>query len=143
MNCPLGSHVRRANPRDSLGEDRETMIEIGKRHRILRVGRAYRTELAEGKEEKGLFFMCLNADIERQFEFIQQTWVSAPHFHGLAGERDPLVGTGRDGSFYTIPTASGGATLEKLSQFVTLRGGGYFFMPSRRAIRFMVQRLKA
>ena len=114
------------------------MMEIGKRHRILRVGRGY-----SAGNEKGLFFICLNADIERQFEFIQQTWVSAPLFHGLSGERDPLVGTSREGSFMTIPTESGGATLGGLSGFVTMRGGGYFFMPSRRALRFLVSRLEA
>ena len=42
----LGSHVRRSNPRDSLGDDHETQIRIGKRHRILRVGRPY--EKSEG-----------------------------------------------------------------------------------------------
>jgi hypothetical protein len=35
--------------------------------------------------------MCLNADIERQFEFIQQTWLRAPSFHGLRSEVDPVA----------------------------------------------------
>ncbi len=84
--CPLGAHIRRSNPRDSLGEDRETQINIGKRHRILRVGRTYEKQDGKsGKVEKGLLFMCLNADIERQYEFIQQTWVSSATFQGLVG----------------------------------------------------------
>jgi len=55
------------------------------RHRLLRVGRFYQPD--EGKNP-GLLFMCLNADIDRQFEFVQQTWLASPSFHGLVGEQD-------------------------------------------------------
>jgi Dyp-type peroxidase family len=134
--CPLGSHVRRSNPRDSLGQDRDRQLALSKRHRILRVGRTYERDGGE----KGLMFMCLNADIERQFEFLQQTWIGAGLFHGLRSETDPLIagGTGRR---YTIPSLEGGLTIGDLPEFVTMRGGGYFFMPSRRALRFLVDRL--
>ena len=46
---------------------------------------------ADGSQP-GLLFMCLNADIERQFEFIQQTWVMLRLFHGLDGEVDSTSG---------------------------------------------------
>lgn len=142
MRCPLGSHVRRANPRDSLGEDRERQTELAKRHRILRVGRRYTKKAAKGKkEEKGLLFMCLNADIERQFEFIQQTWVSASAFHGLKTERDPLIGDPQKNDKFTIPTERGGVTLDGLRGFTTMRGGGYYFMPSRSALKFLQSQL--
>ncbi|MFP1633667.1 cytochrome P450 [Zhengella sp. ZM62] len=141
LHCPLGSHIRRSNPRDSLGLDRETMIDIGKRHRILRVGRNYRRPHQDGGEERGLFFMCLNADIERQFEFVQQTWISAPLFHGLMREKDPVIGRQDAGARFTIPTLSGGIALPPLPSFVSLRGGGYFFMPSRSALAWMASRL--
>ena len=42
--CPLGAHVRRANPRDSLG----WRTERTKRHRIIRRGMPYGPRLAEG-----------------------------------------------------------------------------------------------
>jgi hypothetical protein len=86
--------------------------------------------------------MCLNADIERQFEFVQQTWVSAGDFHGLAGEIDPIAstrkgqGAGGEGSF-TIQTPVGPVTIPGLQSFVTVRNGGYFFLPSRSALRFL------
>ena len=35
--------------------------------------------------------MCINADIERQFEFLQQTCARID-FHGLEDEIDPVVG---------------------------------------------------
>lgn len=140
--CPLGAHVRRSNPRDSLGEDRETQIRIGKRHRIIRVGRSYEKQGKKGgKVEKGLLFMCLNADIERQYEFIQQTWVSSTSFQGLVAEKDPTIGS-RDGNGrFTIPSWEKVTVLKGIPQFVTTRGGGYFFMPSRSALRFLISRL--
>jgi len=70
--------------------------------RLLRVGRFYQPD--EGKNP-GLLFMCLNADIDRQFEFVQQTWLASPSFHGLVGEQDPVTGDGRpDATGFMIPT---------------------------------------
>ena len=83
--------------------------------------------------------MCLNADIERQFEFMQQTWVAANRFHGLDAEQDPLLGPA-DGRF-TIPVENGKVVLRGLGDFVTMRGGGYFFMPGKRSIDYMISRL--
>ncbi|TJV05452.1 MAG: peroxidase, partial [Mesorhizobium sp.] len=94
-----------------------------------------------GKVEKGLLFMCLNADIERQYEFIQQTWVSSTSFQGLVAEKDPTIGS-RDGNGrFTIPSWEKVTVLKGIPQFVTTRGGGYFFMPSRSALRFLISRL--
>ncbi|WP_292253370.1 Dyp-type peroxidase, partial [Mesorhizobium sp.] len=139
--CPLGSHIRRSNPRDSLGEDRETQIRIGKRHRILRVGRTYEKKDKGGKTEKGLLFMCLNADIERQYEFIQQTWVSSSSFQGLVGETDPTIGARGGGGRFSIPSWEKVTVFKDVPKFVTTKGGGYFFMPSRSALRYMISRL--
>ncbi|CDX17856.1 Cytochrome P450 [Mesorhizobium sp. ORS 3324] len=141
LRCPLGSHIRRSNPRDSLGEDRETQIRIGKRHRILRVGRTYEKKDRNGKVEKGLLFMCLNADIERQYEFIQQTWVSSNSFQGLVGEKDPTIGSRDGGGRFSIPSWEKVTVLKDMPQFVTTKGGGYFFMPSRSALRYLISRL--
>lgn len=138
--CPLGAHIRRSNPRDSLGADHARQMELSKRHRILRVGRTYRRGRG-ANAEKGLLFMCLNADIERQFEFVQQTWIAAGLFHGLASEKDPLIGAQTGEARFTIPSVRGAMRLAGLPDFVTLRGGGYFFMPSLRALRYMHARL--
>jgi Dyp-type peroxidase family len=140
--CPFGSHVRRSNPRDSLGSDHATQIRIGKRHRILRVGRPYeKAAKGQAKAEKGLLFMCLNADIERQYEFIQQTWVTGSSFHGLSGEKDPTIGSSDGEGRFTIPSWEGVTVLKGIPQFVTTRGGGYFFLPSRSALRYLISRL--
>ncbi|RZV42614.1 MAG: hypothetical protein EX271_05530, partial [Acidimicrobiales bacterium] len=149
--CPYGSHIRRANPRDGLDVENPDSLAIANRHRILRRGRSYTD--TKGRDKKGILFMCLNADIERQFEFIQQTWVGSCNFHGLNDEMDPITGQGfyhidpktkkrtfktKDLSF-TIQNPGQSRRLKGLKPFVTMRGGGYFFMPGREALDFIVK----
>jgi cytochrome P450/deferrochelatase/peroxidase EfeB len=142
LRCPLGSHIRRSNPRDSLGQDHETQISIGKRHRILRIGRTYEKQhTRKQRAEKGLLFMCLNADLERQYEFMQQSWVSSGSFHGLLAEKDPTIGVQDGQGRFSIPRWEGTVVLKGIPSFVTTRGGGYFFLPSRAALRYLVSRL--
>ena len=50
------------------------------------------TKVEPDSEERGLMFLCLNANISRQFEFIQQTWANNTKFHGMYQDRDPLIG---------------------------------------------------
>jgi Dyp-type peroxidase family len=133
--CPLGAHIRRANPRDNFTENPQTSLAIVNRHRILRVSRSYPPQTEGGKP--GLIFMCLNADIERQFEFVQQTWVLGPNFSGLEDEVDPIVRRKDTLDCYTIPTADGPVRLKGLKEFVRVRGGGYFFLPGRKTVQFL------
>ncbi|MGA7322990.1 MAG: hypothetical protein WBX25_00555, partial [Rhodomicrobium sp.] len=138
LKCPFGAHIRRANPRDSLKPGDKDQIAISNRHRIFRVGRPYTDVGRSGKTEpRGLLFMCVNGDIERQFEFIQQTWIVSPYFHGLGKENDPVIAPIRHDSTFTIPTHRGPITLRNMQTFITMRGGAYFFLPSRSAMRFL------
>ena len=94
----------------------------------------------------GMMFMCLSADIERQFEFIQQTWLNAPNFHGLNNEVDPLSTSAHkvaSGRRMTIPTGNGPVVLRGLREFVTVIGSGYFFMPGLACLRFLAARAEA
>lgn len=132
LRCPLGAHIRRANPRDSFEPGSALQLAISNRHRILRVGRSY---APEDGNKPGLLFMCINADIERQFEFLQQTWILGSNFHGLDDEIDPIVGYRGEGDTMTVPTARGPVRLQGIAKFVTVLGGGYFFIPGRSATR--------
>jgi deferrochelatase/peroxidase EfeB len=135
LRCPYGAHVRRSNPRDSFDPGSADQIDISNRHRIIRVGRQY---LPKDGENPGLLFMCLNGDIERQFEFVQQTWLKSPSFHGLSCEKDPLLGDAEKGvCSYTIPTREGPLRLSPMQRFVTTKGGGYFFLPGKRLIEYL------
>lgn len=139
--CPFGAHIRRSNPRDSLAPASKDELSIVNRHRILRVGRGFDALGASDLEEQkpGLLFMCLNADIERQFEFVQQTWATAWQFHGLENEVDPITGRGGGMGRLTIPSPRGPLNLTGIKDFVRMRGGAYLFMPSKSAIRFLAR----
>ena len=82
-------------------------------------------------QERGLVFICLNANIERQFEFVQHTWINNVKFAGLYDEDDPLIG--RVGKF-TIQDEPLRRRVCDFQQFVSTRGGGYFFLPSLSAL---------
>jgi deferrochelatase/peroxidase EfeB len=171
--CPFGAHVRRANPRNTDFPERPanllkkliTMLGFGPRgfrddlmssvrfHRILRRGREYGQELKPedalapappDDPKRGLHFICLNANISRQFEFIQSAWMASSKFSGLTGESDPLLGNRQ--AIPGCPVTSAftvqhdGALRQRvtgLPRFVTVRGGAYFFLPSLRALRYI------
>ena len=135
LRCPFGAHIRRANPRDSFDPGSNDQIAITNRHRIMRVGRVYQEKAGENP---GLLFMCLNGDIERQFEFVQQTWLMSPSFHGLSCEKDPVLGDGETGACgFTIPSRDGPIALSPMPAFITTKGGGYFFLPGKRLIDYL------
>ncbi|MFZ7092315.1 Dyp-type peroxidase [Primorskyibacter sp. 2E233] len=130
--CPFSAHIRRSNPRDSFEPGSEKQMGIVNRHRILRIGRPYDEGAAQG-----LLFMCLNADLERQFEFVQQTWAMSRHFHGLTEEVDAILGRGGKGGQLTVPTEAGPVIVEGFNDVVRMCGGGYFFLPGRSALRYL------
>ena len=164
--CPFGAHIRRTNPRDwQLGETPDESSRLANLHRILRRGRPYgkpledsmlaselvRESLVEGATkppaERGLQFLCFNANIDRQFEFAQQQWAQNPKFASQNADPDPLLGLHRaaseldlDSAVFTrqgdvkrgiLPRTAG------LGRFVRVRGASYFFMPSIPAVRLL------
>ena len=132
-SCPVGSHIRRMNPRDT--------VENMRMRKMIRRGGTYGPLLPEGAPDDGVergiaaFIGC--ASLVRQFEFAMNVWVNDPDFKGLGNERDPLVGT-QDGTFdMTIPKRPIKKMIKGLPAFTTIRGGAYFFLPGVRALRFL------
>ncbi|MET0721736.1 MAG: Dyp-type peroxidase [Tardiphaga sp.] len=134
FDCPKGSHIRRVNPRDSLGVDVKSSIKSTKLHRLLRRGRPYLEETKDQAPRKGIFFIACNADLERQFEFIHQRWVRNPNFACLHDQDDPVVGSSKK---FSIPGLASGEEMS-LEAFTQTRGGGYFFLPGIKALTFIV-----
>ena len=131
--CPVGSHIRRMNPRDTADNMN--------RHQIIRRGGTYGPRLPEDAPEDGVergiaaFIGC--ASLVRQFEFAMNVWVNDPRFKDLGNERDPFVWT-QDGTFdMTIPKRPVRKKIKGLPAFTTIRGGAYFFLPGIRALRFL------
>jgi len=144
LACPIGSHIRRCNPRDSRDDDPQKSLQSVRRHRLMRRGRSYghriSDNLVEDNVERGLHFICINADIERQFEFVQQTWINNTVFGGLRGETDPIVGNQDAGTCDGMMTVPGDPVRTRISNlrcFVTVKGGAYFFLPSINGLRYL------
>jgi Dyp-type peroxidase family len=138
LKTPLGSHVRRMNPRDQFTHE---AVQV-KRHRLIRRGTVYGPPLPEGVlqddgADRGLYFIFIGATLERQFEFVQTQWLNQGIFIGAPTERDPLVGPNDGTGQFTVPKQPIRQRLHGLPQFVTNRGGEYFFLPGLRALRWL------
>jgi len=172
VRCPLGAHIRRTNPRNAdlppgapgilsrlcrmLGFNaralEQDLVASTRFHRLLRRGRAYGPGVvpapaatgSSASPDTGLHFICLAANIKRQFEFVQSAWMMGSKFAGLTGESDPLLGhrlpdlADSPTDDFSIPQADGpDRRLSRLPQFVTVLGGAYFFLPGIRALRYL------
>ncbi len=136
--CPIGSHIRRANPRDSLPPNPKKSAMVSDRHRVIRRGRPYEAMESE-KKEQGLIFIALNADLQRQFEFIQQTWINTPKFGGLYDTKDAISADNDGTGVMVIQQKPVRLKIHGIPRFVQVRGGGYFFLPGIRALRFLAE----
>jgi Dyp-type peroxidase family len=144
FGVPIGSHIRRANPRGTvLAANVADALSVARRHRLIRRGRNYGPRIKDLYEddgqERGLIFIGVNANIERQFEFIQHSWMNIPLFGTLYDEVDPLIGdpsrTESQRIDLSIPSHPIRERIEGIPRFVTVRAGGYFFLPGIRALR--------
>jgi len=131
--APLGSHIRRMNPRDTAANMN--------RRRMIRRGGTYGPALPEGAPDDGVergiasFVGC--ASLIRQFEFAQNVWINDKNFHELGNERDPIIGN-QDGTLeFKIPKRPIRKKITGLPSFTTVRGGAYFFLPSLKALRWL------
>lgn len=131
--CPLGSHARRLNPRDTAHNMN--------RRRMIRRGATYGPALPDGAPDDGVergiaaFIIC--ASLLRQFEFAQNVWINDETFHELGNEHDPICGS-QDGSLdFTVPKRPIRKVHKGIPAFTTLRGGAYFFLPGLAALRYL------
>jgi Dyp-type peroxidase family len=143
LACPIGAHIRRANPRDSLGPEPAASLDASDLHRLLRRARSYGpagNETRRAGSGTGLYFICLAADLARQFEFVQHTWLNNATFNGLYDDTDPLTGNRNPvGATFTVPARPVRRRYRGLPQFVRTRGGAYFFLPGVSAVRYLAQ----
>jgi Dyp-type peroxidase family len=163
--CPIGAHIRRTNPRDTTlpvphdvelsgsPEDADTwkhQLELTNQHRIVRRGRIYGPPFDASYDpdrlrgcddvERGLHFLCFNANLSRQFEFVQSNWALNPTFAGLSRDPDPLLGANRTYPFPAADFTMPGCPTRRVHgvpRVVEVRGGAYFFMPGRAALEYL------
>lgn len=162
--CPFSAHIRRINPRASLqmckGEKPGSMVSnkgafdtpgsLADRRRILRRGSTYGEvkDRTSDKGNHGVIIMAINADIARQFEFVQQQWINYGNDFQAASDKEILLGNhnASDDRFSSkavlqVEPDSDEAPyfLTKIPRFVETRGGDYFFVPSMTALQMIAQ----
>jgi deferrochelatase/peroxidase EfeB len=153
FRCPIGAHMRRVNPRDSLQNDSPSDSYLTcSRHRIVRRGIDYGeplfplemtndgyapADLQDDGKPRGLHFLALNACISRQFEFIQQTWCNSTFFQALFNDKDPIIGDNDGTTDMTIEETPYRWRIRSLPRFVSVKGSAYLFVPAISALRFM------
>ncbi|MCH6200671.1 hypothetical protein MMU07_13890 [Aquiflexum sp. LQ15W] len=149
LKCPFGSHLRRSNPRESVDDHGvKESLKLSKQHRIIRRARLY-GQIFEGSPtntnpegEVGLLFACFNADISRQFEFLQYTWGKLPKVKELYNDPDPIIGVkenpdAEEEQNFTIQDLPVNRTVSDLPRVITVKGGAYFFFPSISTLRYL------
>jgi Dyp-type peroxidase family len=138
LRCPAGSHIRRANPRHGLPFEGKLV----NRHRLIRRGIPYGEPLPAGAEDdgqdRGVVFMCLQASIARQFEFVQAQWFNDGNGLHLGDDEDVLMGR-HDGPPPRKMTVPGSPPhfVGPLSRVVSVRGGEYFFTPGINGLQHL------
>lgn len=139
--CPIGSHIRRTNPRDAHIVQRGTNDFRTLVRRGMPFGPRYEPASAEDAPvPRGLLGNFICASLSAQFEAMQADWLNLGLLDPrITGTNDPLAGA-NDGATTTASwtTAAGDdAVVRGLPRFVTTLGGAYCFLPSLPALRWL------
>ncbi|MDH5602082.1 MAG: Dyp-type peroxidase, partial [Gammaproteobacteria bacterium] len=147
--CPLSAHTRRINPRGSLEYGVKNAFDtpgaLVNRRRILRRGLPYGKVKDPTKDDgnHGIIFMALNADIKRQFEFVQQQWINYANDFKQGNDKEVLLGNHdakNPGKVVLQVEKDSGQPPHfvcNIPRLVETRGGDYFFIPSITALKMI------
>lgn len=141
LKCPFHAHIRKTNPRGDTARTFGVPLESEREHIMARRGITYGARKQDSKKQftdkpgkdVGLLFMAYQSNIGNQFEFTQASWANGESFVKPGTGIDPVIGQG--GSIKQTHRAGwGDATAptheSRFADFVTLKGGEYFFAPS-------------
>lgn len=155
LKCPIGSHIRRNNPRDAavVGTD-------ATHHRIIRRAMPYGPAYDPAHPvtaQRGLIGHFINGSLTNQFEFLMSQWVNTDTFvknapaacgsgtgnavFNISGQDVFLGINDPTSSSFTLPGcgAAGRAntTVAGFSRMITTRGGTYCFLPSITGLKYL------
>lgn len=123
--CPLGGHIRKANIRIGLNNSR-----------IMRRGIPYGNDFQRGAVDggRGLLFAAYQSTIEDGYKFIQTHWANNPNFPSKGSGFDVTIGQGT-GDLNPFTIGSKTVDINPVNEFVTFKGGEYFFAPSMSVLK--------
>jgi Dyp-type peroxidase family len=155
---PLFSHLRKTAPRDGLVDGSGPVDEVFMdARRMIRRGSPYGQPFdpsaggAYGPDAaRGLLFVCYQADLVDQFEFIQSHWIDSPNFPPDRAPHAPGPDTMVSGRLdqindgvvhYECPTDLGARLVTKLAfhRFVHTEGALYAIALSISTLRLLAQ----
>jgi deferrochelatase/peroxidase EfeB len=135
LACPIGSHIRRMNPRGAKvaggGPDKRRIV-----RRALTYGPRHDPNRPDDVE-RGILGLFIGVSLCDQFEFLMGQWANDGLFAaGLGRTKDPITGAQEEtGGTFALPLPGRREELTGLPRLVTTRGGAYTFIPSISAIR--------
>ena len=139
VKCPVGSHIRRTNPRNS--DQIQGLVET---RRIVRRGMPYGPPYDPNSPDDGIergllgMFICTRLDL--QFEFIMKEWVNKSEFSGSLSDnsKDPLLGNNSpESSEFDITDDKELLKISGFQRFIKTRGGAYCFLPSITGLKYI------
>lgn len=135
--CPFHAHIRKTNPRGDTGKVEtspgfDEALEVERQHRIARRAVSYGTNnpAQEPETDSGLLFLCFQADIENQFNFMQTRWANAKNFVQVNVGPDPLIGQPEGTQKWPENWGQHETVDYKFKLWINMKGGEYFFTPS-------------
>ncbi len=148
LRCPVGAHIRRANPRGQPITGQGHPGGSNNSHRLIRrgmpYGPAYDPRQPYDGIERGLLGYFINSSIENQYEFVLSQWVNDSEFAGAVRldpkSKDPMIGTQDPiDSVFVIPQGSDAPPIKitGLSSFISTKAAAYCFLPSVTAFKFI------
>jgi deferrochelatase/peroxidase EfeB len=156
--CPIGSHIRRNNPRNE-----QVIGDSSVNHRIVRRAMPYGPAYDPQKPDstpRGLVGWFINASLLNQFEFLMAQWnqvdsfvkaATAPGgvpagnaYYNISGE-DVFLGvndpTAAGGTSFTLAypgsKGTGNKEVTGFSRTITTRGSAYCFLPSVAGLKYL------
>jgi deferrochelatase/peroxidase EfeB len=147
LRCPIGSHIRRCNPRGQPVQGQGTPGGSNNGHRLIRrgmpYGPVYDPTVPYDGVERGLLGYFINTYIENQYEFVLKEWSESAAFAGRVRlnprSKDVLIGANDStDSVFEIPQADGPPLkVSGFSRFITTKASAYCFLPSITALKWI------
>jgi hypothetical protein len=151
LKCPIGSHIRRTNPRNMAVTGTDST-----HHRITRRAMPYGPAYDPANPvdvPRGLIGYFINASVFNQFQFIQGQWALTATFvksakapggqppgnavNNISGE-DVFLGVNDPASSsFTLPEEPSNLKVQGFSRMIITRGGAYVFFPSITGLNYL------